>query len=118
MAAGLATSAVEFDLMLQLQTDPKRMPLENAGMEWPESLSPFVPVAKIRIPAQVFTSPEQAKFARELSYNPWHALPEHRPLGNQNRARLLIYSSLSRLRQSMNREPHVEPDGSERFPGN
>lgn len=118
MAAGLATTAVEFDLTLQLQTDPRRMPLENAGMEWPESLSPFIPVAKIRVPAQVFTSPEQTKFARELSYNPWHALPEHRPLGNQNRARLLIYSSLSRLRQSMNREQHVEPDGSERFPGN
>jgi hypothetical protein len=116
MTCRLKATDVELDLLIQLQTDPLRMPVENAGIEWPERLSPFIPVGKITIPAQVFTSPEQTKFARKLSYNPWHALPEHRPLGNQNRARLLIYRQLSALRQAMNHEPHVEPDGSETFP--
>jgi hypothetical protein len=116
MAGKLAAGGVEFDFALQLQRDPRSMPIENASVEWPELLSPFVPVAKVRIPEQAFTSPEQLAFARQLSFNPWHSIAEHRPLGNQNRARRLIYSELSRLRQSMNREPHTEPNGSESFP--
>jgi hypothetical protein len=116
MAMALTRDEAEFDLLLQAQRDPRRMPLEDASVEWPERLSPFVAVAKITIPKQKFDSTEQIVFARELSYNPWHAIAAHRPLGNQNRARRLIYTHLSRLRQSMNREPRIEPDGSEVFP--
>ena len=54
-------------------------------------------------------------FAGNLAFNPWHSLPAHRPLGNQNRARKAIYLELSRLRQSMNSQPHIEPTGDERF---
>jgi hypothetical protein len=115
LAMTLSNTDAEFDFMIQLQTDPRRMPIEDASIEWPDRLSPFVPVAKIKIPKQEFRSPEQTIFARKLSYNPWHSIAEHRPLGNQNRARLLIYSELSRLRQSMNDEPHVEPTGAETF---
>jgi len=115
MATTLSTTDAEFDFCVQLQTNHKRMPIEDASIEWPERLSPFVPVAKIRIPKQEFTSPAQVKFARELSFNPWHCIAAHRPLGNQNRARFLIYSELSRLRQAMNHEPHIEPTGNESF---
>ena len=115
MAMTLSTEAVEFDVLLQLQTDPRRMPIEDASIEWPERLSPFVPVARLTLPRQEFRSAAQAAFARTLSYNPWHTTADHRPLGNQNRARRQIYSQLSAMRQRMNREPHVEPDGSEVF---
>ncbi len=30
-------------------------------------------------------------FAKKLSYNPWHTIAEHRPLGNQSRARQRMY---------------------------
>ncbi len=116
MAMSLAERQVELDFLLQTQTDPRRMPIEDASIEWPERLSPFIPVARITIPRQRFDSPEQLAFAGELSYNPWHAVAEHRPLGNQNRARKLIYSHLSQLRQSMNHQPHIEPTGKEVFP--
>ena len=115
MAQTLSNTDVELDFLIQVQTDFKRMPIEDASIEWPERLSPFVPVAKITIPKQQFTSPAQMVFARQLSFNPWHCIAEHRPLGNQNRARYQIYSELSRFRQTMNREPHVEPTGSETF---
>jgi hypothetical protein len=115
MAKTLSRTDVELDFLIQLQTNFERMPIEDAAIEWPERLSPFVPVARITIPKQEFTSPEQMVFARKLSFNPWHCIAEHRPLGNQNRARFTIYSELSRLRQSMNHEPHVEPTGDERF---
>jgi hypothetical protein len=105
----------EFVMTIQLQTDPRRMPIEHAGILWPEALSPRVPVARLVIERQRFTSPAQFTFARRLSYNPWHAIAEHRPLGNQNRARRRLYQELSRFRQMNNGLDHVEPDGGERF---
>jgi hypothetical protein len=42
----------EFDLQVQLCTDLERMPVEDLTMEWPEALSPFVTVAKVRLPRQ------------------------------------------------------------------
>jgi hypothetical protein len=115
MAGTLAQRGVEFDFLVQLQTDPHRMPVENASVRWPEKLSPLVPVAILQIPRQKFDSPAQLAFAHNLSYNPWHCVPEHRPLGNQNRGRFRIYQELSRLRQSMNNTPHREPTGDESF---
>jgi len=112
MRQTLDRKGVEFDFLLQLQTDVRRMPIEDASIEWPEALSPFVPVATLRIPAQTFDTPERTLLARELAWNPWHALADHRPLGNQGRARLRIYESLARARQAMNREPIVEPSAN------
>ncbi len=116
MVRTLARGDWEMDFMVQVQTDPHRMPIEDATVKWPERLSPYVPVARLRLPAQRFDSDAQLAFADVLRYNPWHSLPEHRPLGNSNRARRRMYAELARLRQSMNAVPHVEPDGSEAFP--
>jgi hypothetical protein len=115
MVATLARQDVEFEVLVQVQTDPHLMPIEDASVRWPERLSPFVPAATVRIPRQRFDSPAQLDFGKRLSWNPWHCLPEHRPLGNQSRARLRMYTELSRLRQDMNETPHVEPTGYEVF---
>jgi hypothetical protein len=115
MVKALDEGDVELDFRIQLQTDPHLMPIENAAVLWPERLSPRVSVATLRIPRQTFDSPEQIAFARRLSYNPWHCLPEHRPLGNQSRARKRMYWELSTLRHSMNKVPHYEPSGDEVF---
>jgi hypothetical protein len=104
-----------FDFMVQVQTDPHRMPLENASVKWPERLSPYVPVAEVRLLAERFDSDAQLRFADVLRYNPWHSLPEHRPLGNSNRARRQMYWELAKLRQRMNQVDHVEPTGEETF---
>jgi hypothetical protein len=116
MAATLSEKDVVFDLLVQLQTDPRRMPIENSSVIWPEWLSPFRAVARLRIPRQRFDSPAQLSFDRYLSFNPWHAIAEHRPLGNQNRVRRRIYQETSRFRQMMNHDAHVEPTGDETFP--
>ena len=100
---------------VQLQTDPARMPVENASVIWPEKLSPHRRVATLRIPLQEFDSPAQMAFDRVLSFNPWHCLAAHRPLGNQGRARRQIYLELSKFRQRMNGDPRVEPTGAEVF---
>jgi hypothetical protein len=115
MQATLNREDVEFDIRLQLQTDPYRMPIENNAVLWPESLSPRISVATLRIPRQFFASTAQIEFEKRLSYNPWHSIAEHRPLGNQSRARNRMYLTLSTLRHNMNSIPHYEPTGDEVF---
>jgi hypothetical protein len=53
-----------------------------------------------------------ASFVEKLSFDPWHALVEHRPLGAMMRARNHAY----RL-STAERGAAPEPDGSETFPG-
>ena len=89
------------------------MPIENASVRWPECLSPFVPVATVHIPRQEIDTPAHVEFTKRLSMNPWHCIREHRPLGNQSRARKRMYYELSRLRQDRNETPHIEPTGDE-----
>src|SRR5437773_9747322 len=43
MVATLAEQDVEFDIMLQVQTDPYRMPIENNAVYWSPRLSARVP---------------------------------------------------------------------------
>jgi hypothetical protein len=116
MVATLSQEDVDFDVLLQVQTDAHLMPVENNGVLWPTHLSPRVPAAVLRIPRQKFDSPEQLDFPRVLSFNPWHCIPQHRPLGNQSRARLRLYKELSTLRQNVNGVQHYEPTGNEVFP--
>lgn len=113
MVRTLAETDVEFDITVQVQTDPFRMPIENNAVLWPTRLSPRVPVARLHIPRQAFAPHEQLGFVSNLSFSPWHCLPAHRPLGNQNRARWRLYETLSRLRQTNDHTPHIEPSGRE-----
>jgi predicted DCC family thiol-disulfide oxidoreductase YuxK len=115
MVKTLAEKDVEFEFRVQVQTDSHRMPIEDATIHWPEKLSPYVRVATLKIPRQQFDSDAQIAFADHLSYNPWHSLPEHRPLGSSNRARRRMYYELAQLRQQWNGRPHIEPTGEEQF---
>src|SRR4029453_8905405 len=115
MVAALSEGDVELDVRLQLHTDTHLMPIENNAVLWPERLSPRISAATLRLPRQIFNSPSQMAFARRLSYNPWHCIPEHRPLGNQSRARRRMYLELSTWRHTMNNVPHYEPTGDEVF---
>jgi hypothetical protein len=85
------------------------MDVEDSRTEWKESQAPFYAVATIRIPRQHFDTPEQNAFCENLSFTPWHALPEHRPLGVTNRLRKIIYDRISRVRHQMNTAREEEP---------
>ena len=115
LTASLEQGDVDLEVRVQLQTDSHLMPLEHAGVLWPERLSPRVPVATLRLPRQRSEYQAQLEFARKLTYNPWHSIAEHRPLGNQSRARREMYAALSRMRQSNNGVAHYEPTGEERL---
>jgi hypothetical protein len=115
MTAYLRDKEAWFDFGVQFQTDPERMPVEDSSIEWNESESPFIPVAKIRVPPQTFDSPRQMDYAEHLSFTPWHCLPEHRPIGGVNRIRKRVYEQISTLRHNANGKPRREPAGFEDF---
>ena len=109
MIAQLARGDALFDFAVQLQTDADSMPIEDAGKRWSEAVSPFRPVATIRIPRQQFDSEAQRAFGENLSFSPWHSLPEHRPLGGINRARKVVYAAISTFRHARNGSARAEP---------
>lgn len=99
MVNTLAETDVFFDFFIQVQTDPHLMPVEDPTVKWN---SPFIKVARIKIPRQQFDTDERRKMAENLSFSPWHSLEEHRPLGAFNRARKAIYFVMSEFRHLRN----------------
>ncbi|MDP2748813.1 catalase family protein [Pseudomonas sp.] len=91
-----------FALQVQRQNAEYYMPIEDPSVEWSETISPFETVATIKVPAQDFDSREQNLFCDNLSFNPWHALPEHRPIGGINRLRKAVYEAVSIYRLERN----------------
>jgi hypothetical protein len=116
MAAYLRERDACFDFMVQFQTDAVRMPVEDPSVEWEERMSPFIPVARIRIPRQVFDSERRMEYAENLSFTPWHCLPEHQPIGGVNRIRKTVYEKISTLRHTANGVPRREPTSFDEFP--
>lgn len=101
----LRTSLQESDACMEFLVQPRTstsMSVEDSMTEWKEDQAPFYKVATIHISKQVFDTPEQNKFCENLSFTPWHALVEHKPLGGINRMRKIIYEQISRVRHEMN----------------
>lgn len=109
----LSRAESRYDFLVQMRTDPDSMPIEDASVEWDDAKAPFQKVAVVRIPAQVFDFPEMFAFAEDLSFTPWHARIEHRPLGGINRARRVVYDALSARRHECNEQPRREPEPNE-----
>jgi hypothetical protein len=78
----LARHEMWFDFYVQRFVDHRSTPIEDSKTEWKESVSRLAHVAKIIIPCQDLMSPERTCFCEDLSFSPWHSLPEHRPLGS------------------------------------
>ncbi len=90
---------VSFDFCIQEQANVNCMPIEDPTREWKSKL---IKLATITIEPQVLDAAQQAQLAKSLSFNPWNALPEHRPLGSINRARRTIYEESRKLRYETN----------------
>lgn len=90
-----------FDIRVQLCTDLATMPVEDAAVVWPEEQSPHRTVARLVLPRQgAWTDARRAYFEERLSFNPIHALEEHRPLGSIMRARMAVYPQTQDFRQA------------------
>jgi hypothetical protein len=105
-----ARNSAEYELRAQLCSDLATMPVEDASVLWPEAMSPHQPVAKITFPAQdAYSAARQPYVDDVLSFNPWHALAAHRPLGSIMRLRIKAYEASTTFRHTMNGVSQSEP---------
>jgi hypothetical protein len=113
VAARLKKGPVVYDFRVQFFVDEARTPIEDASKEWSENDAPFVTLARLTLLQQDLTSPAGRKLAdlvEKISFDPWHATEDFRPLGNMMRARSAAY------RLSVGeRKAAPEPDGTETF---
>jgi hypothetical protein len=112
LAQRLAADEASFTFSVQVRIDPDTMPLDQATVEWPEEQSPFVPVARLRLPRQDVTIRGQADYGQNLSFNIWRTPAENRPSEASSiaAARKEVYAAGADLRHGANGEPL--PDSS------
>lgn len=112
LVADLDEGGARFDFMVQLRTKPKRMPIEDATVRWDEDDAPFRKVAELHVGAQRFDVDERRALSERMSFQPWHALAEHKPLGGGQVARGIIYREMADFRRKRRGiepyEPHPE----------
>jgi hypothetical protein len=88
----LRTQELLFEFQVQLRTSETTMPIEDASIEWPESASPYRTIAHLLLPRQEIEVLRQQEIYQTLSFNVWHAMAAHRPLGGINRVRRIAYA--------------------------
>lgn len=100
----LAKRPLAWDIAAQFFIDEKTTPIEDATIDWG---SPYTTLARLTVPqADVATEDAKQLDARidTLSFDPWHSLVEHRPLGHIMRARNHAYR-LSTMERKAAPEP-------------
>jgi hypothetical protein len=112
LAQTLYSNEAKFDFFVQFQTDAEAMPIEDPTVAW---TSQYIKVASLTIHPQTFDSNARMEFGDNLSFNPWHSLPEHRPLGSFNRVRKRVYEVMSKFRHDKNKLPVLEPKHAHDF---
>lgn len=107
-----------WELRAQLATHLDITPIEDASVAWPEDVTPYRSVATLTVEPQDSYSPERRAYADDdLSFNPWHCLVEHQPLGSIQRVRRPVYDDSSLDRHQLNVRPRREPASIEELPG-
>ena len=91
-----------------MSTDLEVMPVNEATVEWPEKLSPFVTVGRVHVPRQDISGNENFEKTDALAFNQWRVTEEHRPLGEIMQVRR-IYSASAKVRRALNHQPQAEP---------
>jgi hypothetical protein len=100
----LREGAVEYTMSLQFFVDEAKTPIEDSSVDWPEEVAPYVDVGRLVI-AKQDTSSERGKklyaVTERLSFDPWHALVAHKPLGGMMRARKEGYFASTKGRDAL-----------------
>jgi len=103
LAGRLREGPISYDLALQFFVDEEHTPIEDGSKDWEESVSPYVTVARLAIETQDVRGDRGRAITErieQLSFDPWHALVAHKPLGNMMRARKHAYFVSAQGRQA------------------
>lgn len=110
LANELAHRELRWELQMQFFSDERATPVEDPTVDW---AGPWTPVARLTLPKQVIESEkgrELQSWAETLSFDPWHAIEELRPLGAMMRARNAAYRVSTQARKAAS-EPNQFPAG-------
>ncbi|GHD04218.1 catalase [Pseudorhodoferax aquiterrae] len=102
VVAHFAAFGGTWELRVQLCMDLGSMPIEDASVRWPEDLSPFVPVARLVVPAQDAWHCGTPAEEDRLAFSPWRGIVAHRPLGSIMRVRRQAYAMAAAVRCTRN----------------
>lgn len=94
-----------FAFFVQPQRNAVRQPVEDACFRWSEKEAPPIRVATITLRPSgflPFTSPETQWHAERLTFDPQHALDDHKPIGGLNRVRAAVYAKFAAMRLRAN----------------
>lgn len=91
LALRLAQGPLIWRLQLQFFVDEARTPIENAAVDWPEAVAPYLTVADLVVEPQDLADAALAQRLEASTFDPWQALAAHRPLGEVMRARKVAY---------------------------
>lgn len=90
-SARLRRQSLRWDLQLQPFVNEQLTPIEDASVNWP---SPYTTVATLTLPQQDSASADGQALLKQVEasvFDPWQALAAHRPLGDVQRARKVVY---------------------------
>ena len=102
LADRLREGDLMFDFVVQFYVNERLTPIEDTSVAWKPEHAPYVTVARLRIPKCDLADPGAnalSEAVERLSFNPWHATEDHRPLGNVMRARKVAYQASSDFRR-------------------
>lgn len=111
LRARLMKDEVTYDFQLQFYVDPERTPIENPTRAWNDEDSKPLTVARLRLgklEADDKRAARVSELIEEYSFDPWHALVAHTPVGELMRARNPAYRLTTQERKAK-----PEPDGTE-----
>ena len=108
----LQARAFDFELQVQLCTDLAAMPVNDATVEWPEKLSPFVTVGRVQLPRQDISGPENLEKGDAMAFNQWRVESDHRPLGEIMDVRR-VYTASANARRTLNHQSQREPTSAD-----
>jgi hypothetical protein len=104
----LRKTQVTYDLQLRFYVDAQQTPIEDATVDW---RSPWLTVGQLTLPVQDTASERGTRvnaYVDQLSFDPWHARADMRPLGNIMRARNVAYRASTQARKAA-AEPREAP---------
>jgi len=110
-AKDIAASDICYGVYVQLYEDDESTPLEVGTAVWNTE---WTALGTLSFEAnQSWGSDGQEEFCENLSFNPWHTLPAHEPIGGIQRVRKAVYTAMGELRASYGQFPFAEPTSTD-----
>jgi len=101
------TGDICYSINVQLYVDDATTPIEDGTAVWNTA---WTQLGTLTFAGnQQWGSDGQELFCENLSFNPWHTLPAHEPVGGIQRVRKAVYTTMGQLRAQIGGFAFAEP---------